>query len=142
MSYSYARLSGEPQVALGTTGGAVVGISNWGVSVITATSAEVYVLQPPVAGCEKTLVFNTYSTTALPVVKLCTNAAQSISLMGSSTNLTVLKSAATKSTVAATVVQLKGISSTQWLITNVFPNIGSVTTGSTGVSNAITVSST
>lgn len=142
MAYSRARLSGEPQVGLGTTGGAVVGIPNWGVSVITATTAEVYVLAPPVAGCDKTIVFNTYSTTALPVVKLSTNAGQSVSIMGVSTNITVLKSAATKSTVFASVVQLKGLSSTQWLLVNAFPSLGALTTGSTAASNAITASST
>jgi hypothetical protein len=115
---------------------------NTGVSIITATSAEIYVLMPPVAGCEKTIVFNTYSTSALPVVKLCTAGAQSVSLLGVSTNLTVMKSAATKSTVAATVVQLKGISSTQWMITNVWPTMAGVTTGSTIVASGITVSST
>lgn len=141
MAYFKTKQQGERANIVGTTGEATApSMPNSGVSIITATSAEVYVLQPPVAGCEKTIVFNTYSTTALPVVKFCTAAAQSISLLGVSTNLTVLKSAATKSTVAATVVQLKGISSTQWMITNVFP--ANVSTGTTVVALGITVSST
>lgn len=141
MAYFKTNTKGELPSILGTTGeGTAPSMPNSGVSVITATSAEVYVLQPPVTGCQKTLVFNTYSTTALPVVKFCTAAAQSISLLGVSTNLTVIKSAATKSTVAATVVQLIGINSTRWAITNVFP--ANVSTGTTVIALGVTVSST
>ena len=144
MAYFRTKQWGERQSILGTTGlGTAPSMPNTGVSIVTATSAEAYVLQPPVAGCEKTIAFHTYSTTALPVVKLCTDgAAVTVSFVGSSTNLSIMKSAAGKSTVCATVVTLKGFNSTSWLITNVWPNMGSVTTGSTSVNTGITLSST
>ena len=145
MPYFRTKQGGERATINGTTGeGAAPSMPNSGVSIITNTTAEVFVLQPPIAGCEKTIVFHTYSTTALPIVKLTSaaNTAAPISFMGVSTNLSVIKSAAGKSTVSPTVVQLKGINSTSWLIMSVFPNMGAVTTGSTGVSNGIALTST
>lgn len=144
MAYFRTKQGGDISVnlPLGTTGGAVAGIPNYGISQITNTSAEVYVLQSPVAGVEKTLVFHQYSTGTFPVVKLCTSAAQSVSLLGVSTNLTVMKSAVGKSTVLATVVQMKGISSTQWVVTSMWPSMGALTTGSTAVNSGVALSST
>ena len=145
MAYFRTKQSGDVATAVssGSTGaGGTSLIPNYGITQISATSAEVYVLAPPIAGVEKTLIFHTYSTTALPIVKLCTDGAQTVSLLGSSTNLTVLKSAATKSTVSATVVQLKGLNSTSWIMMNVWPTMAGVTTGSTIVASGISVSST
>lgn len=141
MPYFQTKQGGDIAVDLAkTTGAGAVGTANYGITQIGYTSAEVIVIAPPVKGCEKTLVFNGFSTSALPVIKLCTDAAQSVSLMGKSTNLTVIKAAAGLSTVVPTVVTMKGISSTQWLITGVFPS--HVTTGTTTVAVGISLSST
>ena len=146
MAYFRTKQNGDVATAVssGSTGAAGTSlIPNYGITQISATSAEVYVLAPPIAGVEKTLIFHTYSTTALPIVKLSSDSAASpVSLLGSSTNLTVIKSAATKSTVSATVVQLKGLNSTSWIMMNVWPTMAGVTTGSTIVASGITVSST
>lgn len=146
MAYFRTKQGGDVAVnlPLGTTSaGATASLPNYGISIIVSSSADTYVLQPPVAGVEKTLVFNQYSTATFPIVKLSSNAsAAPVSLMGVSTNLTVFKSAAGKSTVLATVIQMKGISSTQWLVTNMWPSIGALTTGSTAVNSGIALSST
>lgn len=145
MAYFRTKQGGDIAVnlPLGTTSaGATASLPNYGVSQIISSSADVYVLQPPVAGVDKTLVFHQYSTATFPIVKLCTNSAATVSILGVSTNLTVMKSAVGKSTVCATVVQMKGISSTQWVITNIWPSMGSLTTGSTAVNSGIALSST
>lgn len=141
MGYSYAKLSGEPQVAVGTTGGAVISMTNWGVSVISASSAEVYVLAPPVAGCEKTLVFTSSSTVAT-AVKLSTNAAQTVTVLSpTGSTYTVIKKSAAASTVACTVVTLKGLNSTAWLLANVFPGATTTPTAAS-LGGSITMSTT
>lgn len=141
MPYFKTNQGGDVAVnlALPTTGGAVLGIANYGASQLTATSNEVYALNPPVAGVLKTLIFHNYTTAAGPTVNLST--AQTVSLLGKTTGLSKIVHSAQKSTVTATVVQLMGINSTSWVLLNAFPNQGSVTTGSTGVATAITLTS-
>jgi hypothetical protein len=124
MAYSRATLSGQPVVAIkGATGAAVINIPNWGVSVMGETSADTYVLAPPVAGCRKTLVFTNTSSTIANVVRLSTTAgAGTVSIAyGSTIQYTYIKKAATASTIQATVVELTGINSTSWLMTNAWP---------------------
>lgn len=141
MAYFRTKQGGDIAVNLPkTTGAGTANVPNYGITQVAYTSAEILVMNPPVAGCEKTLVFNGFSTAAFPIIKLCTDAAQTVSLMGKSTNLTVIKAAAGLSTVCPTVVTMKGISSTQWLITGVFPS--HVTTGTTTVAVGIALSST
>jgi hypothetical protein len=143
MAYFKTKSQGEVRTITGTTGaGTAPSMPNSGVSVLSETTAESIVLQPPIAGCEKTIVLNTYSTTAFPIIKFSSNAAQTISLLGVSTNLTHLKAVAGRSTVCPTIITLKGVNSTSWLLMNVFPAMGAVTTGSSAVSNAVSVSST
>lgn len=121
--YRASRLSGEPNLVVGTTGGAVIGVKNWGVTIISVTSSEVYTLQPPEKGVAKTIVFQSSSTTITPVIRGSTG--QTITFtgaMGANTALpTMFKLAATRSTNQNTVVQLLGNSSTEWLVTSVYP---------------------
>lgn len=143
MAYFRTKQGGDIAVALssGSTGaGGATKIANYGITQISYTSAEKVVLAPPIAGCEKTLVFSGYSTSALPIVYLSSDQAQTVSLLGKTTNNTVFKVAAGLSTVSPTVVQLKGLNTTSWLMTNVFP--ANVTTGTTAVAVGITLSST
>src|SRR4029078_2584170 len=117
MPYFATKQGGDVAVNLPKTTGvaANTGISNYGITVISNTSADPYVLAPPVAGVTKTLVFNGFSTSAFPIVKLCTDQAHSVSLVGKSTNLTVIKAAAGLSTVTPTVVTMVGFNSTSWI---------------------------
>lgn len=131
--------SGQVQTAVGTTGGAVLSMPNWGVSLVAATSTEVYVLAPPEAGVQKRLICTSSSTTITPTVRMATNAGQTVTLGGPGANVqnTILKFAATRSTLAYTVVDLFGLSSVAWAIANVFP---CMTTG--GGNGSITLSTT
>lgn len=142
MAYFRTKQGGDVAVSLPlpTSGGAALGIPNYGITQITATSADIYALNPPVAGVQKTLVIHQYSTTVFPVVRLSTS--NTVTILGGSTNLCMIKSAAGKSTIVPTVINMVGLNSTQWLITSVWPNMGSVTTGSTAVNTGISLSST
>ena len=137
VTYVQCPTSGNfPAVAAGTTGGAVVGMANNGISLIEGTSTEVFVLAPPQFGVVKTLICSAATTTVTPTIRFSTNAAQTVASAGG-VPATIMKFAATRSTVAATVVTLVGLSSVQWAITNVFPCM------STGAGNdAITLSTT
>lgn len=139
---NYVRVAPQPTVDISkaTTGGAVADLPNWGTSIITATSAEKWCLAPPEAGVEKTIIINSYSTTALPVVYLCTNAAATISILGASTNYKSINASAARSTAVATVVKLIGVSSVQWAMVSSHPPVV-VTTGSTGVGGTVTLTS-
>ena len=138
VTYVQCPTSGNfPAVAFGTTGGTVVSLANNGISLIENTSTEVFVLAPPQFGVVKTIIASgAPTTTATPTVRLSTNAAQGITGVGG-VPWTIMKFAASRSTVAATVVQLLGLSSNTWAITNIFPCM------STGAGNgAITLSTT
>lgn len=120
---SYVRTGPNPNIAVGTTGGGVADLPNYGVSLITATSSEVATLRPPEAGIRKTLICNSSSTTITPLVRGST--AQTVtfaSAMGANTALpTMFTFAATRSTNMNTVVELLGLSSVAWAITSVYP---------------------
>lgn len=135
MSYFKTKQWGQVEVPTGSTGaGTAPSMPNHGVSIISATSSEVYVLMPPVAGCEKTLVFTSLTTTVVPVVRLST-ATGVVSLVGSTGN-SIITLSAIRSTVFATVVTLKGHNSTSWILTGVCPASSTLT-----VNQGIVVSS-
>jgi hypothetical protein len=120
--------SGLLTLPVATSGGAVFNLQNWGASIITVTSADVFTMAPPVAGCQKQLIFAASSSSVATVVRLST--AQTVSLYMSTGTAaepyTMVKKAASASTVMATVVNMIGLSATQWLVTSVFP--GATTT--------------
>jgi hypothetical protein len=142
MPYSKTRLSGEKFVAAtGTTGSGAQDFPGTGVSVVTVTSSETFSLEPPVTGRRKTIILNMYTTTIAPEIWASTAAGGTVTFMGGTTGYTKLKYvAAGRSTVAATVVELIGINSTQWAVTSVFP-VTTATTGGTMVGGCITLSS-
>jgi hypothetical protein len=127
----------QVQTAVGTTGGAAIGMPNWGVSLVAATSTEVYVLAPPEAGITKRIICTSSSTTITPLVRAST--AQTITIGGPGANVqnTMFRFAATRSTLAYTVVDLVGLSSVAWAVANVFP---CMSTG--GGNGSITLSTT
>lgn len=142
MAYYKTRMQGElANVGSGTTGSGVADFPNTGVSIVTVTSSETYCLAPPIAGQRKTIVLNMYTTTVAPEIWASTAAAGAVTFMGGTTGLTKLKYvAAGRSTVAATVVELVGRNSTQWIVTSVFP-VTTATTGGSMVGGCITLSS-
>lgn len=142
MAYTRSKLYGEKfQVATGTTASAVKDFPGSGISVITVTSSETFCLETPQTGREKTIILNMYTTTIAPEIWASTVASGPITFAGGTTGLTKLKFvAAGRSTVAATVVKLIGINSTQWAVTSVFP-VTTATTGGSMVGGCITLSS-
>ena len=110
----FVKIGGLQSQPIGTTGGAVTGIPNHGVSTVTATSNELYVLEPPEAGVRKTLVFTSSTSAAGPTI------------MGSTgVTVTFNKVGATQIVGGATtddqIIELLGASTTRWYITSMFP---------------------
>lgn len=142
MAYYLSKRSNEVfQVGTGTTGSAAANFPNTGISVVTVTSSETYALAAPSPGVRKTIILNMYTTTVAPEIWASTVAAGTVTFMGGTTGYTKLKYvAAGRSTVAATVIDLVGINSTQWCVTGVFPAT-TATTGGTMIGGCITMSS-
>lgn len=126
MAYLRNTRAGQVIQPVGSTGaGTAPSMPNNGVSVITATSSEVYVLEPPVAGCQKTIIITSLTTTVAPVVRFST-ASGVVSLAGSTGN-TILTAAAIRSTTIATCIQLLGLNATSWALTSVCPASSTLT---------------
>lgn len=104
-----------------TTGSSVATIPNYGVSRITTTAAETFVLGAPDENVEKTLLVNSPTSAAI-TVRLSTG-----------TSVTVGSTAATQLTFNATAdtcVRLIGVSSTSWSVVSVYPdNVAENSTG-------------
>jgi hypothetical protein len=138
---SYVKKGPSAQVTLGATGGATTFIPNHGVSLVVATSSEIYALAPPEFGVEKTIVFSVSSSTGItPVVRGSTGQTVTFSggTLGGNTALpTMFKLAATRSTNMNVCVDLLGLSSVSWLVKSVYPVM---TTGNGG--GSVTFSTT
>lgn len=104
-----------------TTGGGTVDIANSGVTLITSTAAERYVLAPPVPGCQKTLVFMPSNTTTITVELSSVSSGDTITLLHS-TGVATAVEITPASTVGATRVDLLGVTTAQWLVTGMYNN--------------------
>lgn len=124
MPYRATRQYGEiVPITSGTTGaGTAPSMPPFGVSILSGTSSEVYVLQPPtMAGQRKTIVFSGNSTANNPVVRLSTATGVVSFFNGQTTGQTIMTCAASRSTAFCQVVELMSMNSTSWMVTNVFP---------------------
>lgn len=136
MAYFYRNSGGALAVTAGTTGaGTAASMPNTGTSIIGATSGEAYVLQPPVAGCRKRIIFTAQTTGALPIVRSSTTSGGAPTfLIGATTGINTLTLTTARILTTPTIVDLEGIGSTSWVVTNIWPNtsvaIGSVTASS------------
>lgn len=141
MPYQKTFQAGEiVPISSGTTGsGTSPSIPNYGVSVLSATSSEVFVLQAPVQGVRKTICFAGNSTANNPVVRLSTATGVVSFFNGATTGLTIMTCAAARSTVSCQVVEMIGMNSTSWMILNVFPATTTPTAANMG--GGITLSS-
>jgi hypothetical protein len=129
MAYFKTRMQGEPRTVNGTTGaGAATKMPNSGLSVIGNTTTEVFVLEPPIFGCRKTVVITSLTTTVLPVIRTSTVAnGGGITFVSNTTGKNLLSVLGTRSTIAATVVELIGINSTSWVVSSVCPGTSDAT---------------
>lgn len=141
MAYTRTRTGGEVVgITTGSTGaGTAPSIPNYGVSVISATSNEVYVLQPPTAGVRKTIAFAGNSTANNAVVRLSTATGVVSFFNGTSTGQTIITCAAARSTASCQIIELLGMNATSWMITNIFPCTTTPTAANMG--GGITLSS-
>lgn len=120
MAVNYIVGGGALQVTRGTTGaGTAPSMPNYGTSIITGTSGEVAVLQPPVQGCKKRIVVTSLSTAALQVVRTST-AGGAIGFVGATTGINLMTVTTARTLSAPLVIDLEGFNTTSWLITNVF----------------------
>jgi hypothetical protein len=140
---SYVKKGPAAQVTLGATGGATTMIPNHGISLVVATSSEIYTLAPPEFGVEKTIIFSVSSSTGItPTVRGST--AQTVTFsggtLGGNTALpTMFKLAATRSTNQNVVVSLVGVSSVSWAVRSIHPY---TTFSAAGINGSVTFSTT
>src|SRR6185436_2482129 len=106
-----------------TTGASTAANVAYGITIVAYTSSEPITLLPPSPGLRRTIVCNSSSTSITPLVRGST--AQTVtfaSAMGGNTAIpTMFRFAATRSTNMNTVVELVGLSSVAWAVTNVYP---------------------
>jgi len=106
-----------------TTGTTKATIDNSGITELTSTAANSYVLGAPSAGVRKTLICQTPTSAAVTVL-LCTDGAASVTV-GTTGNTRV-----TFNSTVQSVVELIGINSTRWAVSSVYPdNVAANTTG-------------
>jgi hypothetical protein len=118
------KRAGEKELYVASaTGTSKATISNYGITRITSTGGN-YVLDAPVEGVRKTIMVTDATTGTNHVVYGSTDGAATVTFdAGSNTILTF------QATVDC-VVDLVGVSSTRWVITNVRPeNLAVNTTG-------------
>jgi hypothetical protein len=141
MAYRKTKLAAESvSISTGTTGaGTAPSMPNYGISVLSATSSEVYVLQAPVQGVRKTICFAGNSTANNAVVRLSTATGTVSFFNGATTGLTIMTCAAARSTASCQVVEMVGMNTTSWMILNVFPCTTTPTAANMG--GGITLSS-
>jgi hypothetical protein len=123
MTYFRTKYQGEQRTINGTTGAANAGgvkMPNSGTSVIGNTTTEVFVLEPPITGCKKRIVLNTPSTGVLPVIRCASAASVGISFVGATTGINILTLTTARVATNPAVIDLEGLNSTSWVITNVF----------------------
>ena len=123
MAYVKKDYSGALQVTVGTTGaGVAASMPNNGTSVITGTSGEAYVLQAPIAGCRKRVIFTSLSTANLSVLRSCTSAGGSPTFIGATTGINTITVTTLRALTTPLVIDLEGFNSTSWVITSIFPD--------------------
>lgn len=122
MAYFKTNLRGQLAVTPGTTGaGTAASMPNFGTSYVANSSGEAFVLEAPVAGCKKRVVFTHLTSANLSVLRSCTAGGDNISFLGATTGINTI----TLTTVRAgfvTVIDLEGQNSTSWIVTNIYPD--------------------
>lgn len=122
MAYFKTNSAGTIQVTAGTTGaGTAASMPNTGTSIITNSSAENYVLQAPVQGCRKRVIFSHLSTANLCVLRASTTGSDDITFVGATTGINVITLNTARVVTTPVVVDLEGFNSTSWVITSIFP---------------------
>jgi hypothetical protein len=119
---SLRRAEKDSLIPARSTGAGVVHVTNYGVTYITNSSAESYVLDAPEEGVRKMLLLSAGASSAA-VIRGNTSGAQSVSFNTTGGN--------TIMTVAGTIdrcIELIGINATQWFITNVRPSTITIAT--------------
>ena len=126
MAYYRTSFDVPNTVLKGSSGaGTAASMPNTGITVIANTSGEAWVLQPPVAGCKKRVVFTGLTSANVNILRASTSGDDVIAFMGATTGINTL-TLSTMSGQFPLVIDLVGFNSTSWLITNVFPQTTAV----------------
>jgi hypothetical protein len=122
MAYFKTNLTGEiGPITKGTTAAATApSMPNYGTSIIANTSGEAWVLQTPVAGVRKRVVFTGLTSANTNILRSCTTGGDDVTFVGATTGINAL-SITTGSGVFPMVIDLEGQNTTSWIITNIFP---------------------
>ena len=102
-----------------TTGQSSPTISNYGVTVLSATTTAPYILDKPEEGTRVTLIDNT--TVGAKVVRATT--------IGDATSVTIGSGSAYQITFTSTVAQaitLVGVSTARWCVESIYPTSGAL----------------
>ena len=119
MAYRRTELSLEGVLTDFTTAAGALA-PNSGISyILGGSSAEAVALAPPVAGCRKTIVYQSDTTTVGLTVRPATSSGGSITFSNGAAEGASLILGATSTSY--NVVELLGLSSVQWIVTNVMP---------------------
>ena len=123
---------GGQALATDSTGATTAGMVDYGVSLLTNTSSDIFTLTPPKPGLRRTLICTSSSSVTQVVVRGST--AQTVSFDKVGNTLMKVKPAASTHDV---VINLIGVTATRWAIASIFPIL---TTGlSAGVITLSTV---
>jgi hypothetical protein len=95
---------------------------NYGTSIISNSSGEVFVLQPPVQGVKKRIILANLTTNNLCVIKSCTTAGGAPSIVGATTGINTITLTTLRALTTPTIIDLEGFNSTSWVITGIFPD--------------------
>ncbi len=118
MAVLYSRGGGSAlSPVTGTTGGTAISLTNNGVTVLSHSSADTFMLAPPEAGVRKTLICTSSSSVARVVRTTSASGDQTITV-GNQTATKITFT--TASTVDAAIV-LVGVSSVRWAVESYFP---------------------
>ena len=123
MAYKKINRSGAVQITAGSTGaGTAATMPNFGTTIITSTTgADAWVLQAPVQGCRKRIIFAALSTANLQVIRSCTSGAGSPTFVGATTGINTITINTARNVTTPLVIDLEGYNSTSWVITNICP---------------------
>jgi hypothetical protein len=123
MAYARTDQAGAVQVTAGATGaGVAASMPNYGTSIITASSADAFVLQAPVQGVKKRIIVNLLTTGAQPIIRTSTTSGGAPSIVGATTGINTITVTTARNVSAPLVIDLEGFNSTSWVITGVFPD--------------------
>jgi hypothetical protein len=124
------RRTGSDVLTSVTSGAATLGIPNYGITVLTATSTNDWALAAPVAGIRKTLIVMPATSGTLRVVRLSSaSSGDTITALGATGDAAITE--LNYNSTSLMMTELVGLSATQWKIC--YSTTGTPAAPSTGI---------